>query len=192
MKSKLAVKENEKRKKKKYFALISLLLNDIHALQHTPEILPLHYAHVWESVWTGSEGIAAGLHRCEGEMSAFPGIFLCLAVPLDFYQCYSVFLRGQSRMELDSTRSYLKSSTPAAPTHTITPSSLACRTCSGACNRNTMSNAGENSQAKLSMSSPASGCEILDLTSSPLTKGHGGTGRGSGCAGYNKMGGEAA
>ncbi|TKS67722.1 hypothetical protein D9C73_000954 [Collichthys lucidus] len=42
-----------------------------------------------------------------------------------------------------------------------------------------MSNAGENSQAKLSMSSPASGCEILDLTSSPLMEGHdGGTGRG--------------
>ena len=42
-----------------------------------------------------------------------------------------------------------------------------------------MSKAGENSQAKLSMSSPASGCEILDLTSSPLTEGHGGTGTGS-------------
>lgn len=62
-----------------------------------------------------------------------------------------------------------KISTPA-----FTPSSLACQTCSGACNRNTMSNAGQNSQTKLSMSSPAPGCEILDLTS-PLVKGHGGT-----------------
>lgn len=43
------------------------------------------------------------------------------------------------------------------------------------------------------MSSPASGCEILDLTSSPLMEGHdGGTGRGVGHIGYNKMGGEAA
>lgn len=66
---------------------------------------------------------------------------------------------------------YLKGLHPSSPTHTITSSSLACRTCSGACNRNTMSNVGENSQAKLSMSSPASGCEILDLTSSPLMEG---------------------
>lgn len=76
--------------------------------------------------------------------------------------------------------SYLKGLHPRLPHTHITPSSLACRTCSGACNRNTMSNAGENSQAKLSMSSPASCCEILDLTSSPLMEGHGGTG-GGGC-----------
>lgn len=68
------------------------------------------------------------------------------------------------------------------------PSSLEFWTCSGACNCNTMSNAGENSQGKLSMSSHASGCEILNLTSLPLMKGHGGTGRGVDCTGYFKMG----
>ncbi|KAL6484806.1 hypothetical protein MHYP_G00068510 [Metynnis hypsauchen] len=52
--------------------------------------------------------------------------------------------------------------------------------CSEACNRNTMSEAGENSQAKLSVSSPVPGCEILGLTSSLLTEG-GKSGLGGGC-----------
>lgn len=42
------------------------------------------------------------------------------------------------------------------------------------------------------MSSPASGCEILDLTSSPLTAGTEGLGRGARRVGYDKIGGEAA
>lgn len=81
-----------------------------------------------------------------------------------------IVLRPESRLR--TLWKLFKISTPA-----FTPSSLACQTCSGACNRNTMSNAGQNSQTKLSMSSPAPGCEILDLTS-PLVKGHGGTRRG--------------
>ncbi len=52
-----------------------------------------------------------------------------------------------------------------------TPLSMACWSRSEACNRNTMSEAGENSQAKLPVSSPVSGREILGLTSSPLTEG---------------------
>lgn len=103
-------------------------------------------------------------------MSMFP-VIVCLTVPLDIYQCYSV-LRGEREQDGAVLHErYLKGLHPSSPTHTITFSSLACRTCSGACNRNTMSNVGENSQAKLSMSSPASGCEILDLTSSPLMEG---------------------
>lgn len=87
----------------------------VHFKEHTRD-LPLVCAHVWEAVWTGSEG---GLHCSEGEMSMFPVISICLTVPLDIYQCYSV-LRGERKMELYSMK--VISPAPRTHMHTYTPS----------------------------------------------------------------------
>lgn len=65
---------------------------------------------------------------------------------------HSLFFMSRGRTELYSIKVSLKV--------LFLPPSLACRRCSEACNRNTMSEAGENSQAKLSVSSPVPGCEI--------------------------------
>lgn len=131
----------------------------IYSLKASPEIPLLLYHHVWEGVWKQKQ--VEWRHGWEGAIRIFPGIIFCLAVFLDFYQRSSV-LRGHGETERDSSPSSLKSPTThqllSSHTHThITPSSVACRTCSGACNRNTMSNAGENSPAKLSMSTPRFG-----------------------------------
>lgn len=146
---------------------------------------------MWEAVWAGSEGRVLDFttvkERNEQRFLESSSSSLHLWISISVIPFY-----GESAGWSCTRRKLFQSSTPPAPTHTISPSSLACRTCSGACNRNTMSNAGEHSQAKLSVSSPASGCEILDVTSSPFMKGHGGTGRGVGCMRHDKMGGEAA
>lgn len=115
MKPKLAVKK-KKTERKMILSLFESRLEAgsydvLYALTHTPNILPLHSAPVWEAARTGGEGEES---RTSAEISMFPVILLCLSVPLHIYQCYSIFTRREKDRAV-LYESYLKGLHPRLP-----------------------------------------------------------------------------
>lgn len=141
----------------------------IYTLKGAPEILLLLYDHVWEGVWKQKQG--EGRHGWEGGMRIFPGIIFSLAVFLGFYQL--------SRAGL-FTEFFKKSNDPSTPllTHTHTPP-LHPWHVGPAVERVIVTPCpmlGRTHRPNCPCQRPDSGCEILDLTSSPFMKEHRGTG----------------